>query len=70
MIALLRHINPLLRIVGLCVVPDYIGFWYVRDGEIKRRLTQTGWRLARTGSDELPSSPLSRMWAARRQDAV
>lgn len=42
MIALLRHINPLLRIVGLCVVPDYIGFWYVRDGEIKRRLTQTG----------------------------
>jgi hypothetical protein len=37
----------ILRIFGLKVVTRYLGHWYVKDGQLRRKLIPIGWRLAK-----------------------
>jgi hypothetical protein len=63
----LRHVNFALRWFGYAVVPEYIGHWSIRDGKVRQDLIQIGWRLARAGKDEAPTSPFSRMLKASKR---
>lgn len=48
----LRPANPILEHFGYKIVAATIGHWYVERGEIKRTVSQYGWRIAKPGQWE------------------
>ncbi len=48
-----RRINRVLRLVGLGIVEQRIGFWSSSSGQITRRTSRYGWKLGSAGEAAL-----------------